>query len=153
MQSAAQSSYWWFTTIHPASLGCGKLWIRWKHLQVNRLLTKNLAIGPCPLLPFQQSFCTVCTPFSQSNKGILLNLCKILWLSAWKCCVRAKALFSVSRSIKTPSTQAAAGEKKPQYPQGKKRCLQGSMVMFFLTMALWLFGCGSPGFFHTSRYH
>lgn len=27
-------------------------WIPWRHFQVNRLLNNNLAIGPCPLLPW-----------------------------------------------------------------------------------------------------
>lgn len=27
-------------------------WIPWRHLQANRLLNKNSAIGPCPLLPW-----------------------------------------------------------------------------------------------------
>lgn len=156
MQSAAQSLYSWLITIHPASLGCGKL--NPMETSPSEQTTEQefgyWALPSAALIgDFQQSLCSVYTPFSQSNKGMLLNLFKILWLSAWKCCVRAKALFSLSRNIKTPITQAAAGETKPQYLQRKKRCLQGSMVLPFLTVALWPFGCGSPGFFHSSRYH
>lgn len=52
------------------------------------LLNKNLATGAPSSAAltgdFQQSLWPVCTSFSQSNKGMLLNLCKMLWVSAQK---------------------------------------------------------------------
>lgn len=52
------------------------------------LLNKNLANGApssaALIGDFQQPLWSVCTSFSQSNKRMLLNLCKMFWVSAQK---------------------------------------------------------------------
>lgn len=57
--------------------------VPWRQcLQVNRLLNKNLATWALSSAAlsgdFRQSLWSVYTTFSQSNKEVLLNLCKLL---------------------------------------------------------------------------
>lgn len=94
---------------------------------------------PCPLLPWS---------VTSRNHSITHFLSLIKW-----CCstfvkyfdsvyekfhVRTKASFSLNGNISSLHAQSTVGETKPQSLQQKTRWLQGSAVLTFVTVNIWL---------------